>query len=453
MKKALIFGTVFLAVSSVTPSYTNLVSPVAAASTTNAEVSYLDIKGHWAQKEIEYLASKGVIGGYADGTFKPGATVTRAQFSKILAGVMEVQSDKLAFSNMNGHWSAPYVNGLVAEGIIVPSEFSNGYNPNLEITRLEMAKMIARGLAKESLLWKEALIGIQELEFINLPFNDQSSLNVSDMPYIALANGSGIVNGTEKGSFDANGKATRAQATVMLKRYLDTKDKAPALDQLLTKFKGEKSIHAYSKTEMEKWIDREADIARLYNKPIQNKMWNNSLKELNGFMLKSQGEAYFNKYFIQPAAGYMDVFFNRNYKTIGEQFKKDLRYYIKSSQTHKGVEYTAMKTLPKYFDVVVQDTKNEKQISESIFVTNETLYYQLDDSIRTHDRVRGTQYIRYTSGTNLPKGVQLNKWYKRDIEVQLKNFAINGSSTIKWATTMWAFDGHYPITSFVELKK
>lgn len=43
-----------------------------------------DVKGHWAEPSIRKAIEKGVIKGYADGTFKPDEPVTRAQLAVIL---------------------------------------------------------------------------------------------------------------------------------------------------------------------------------------------------------------------------------------------------------------------------------------------------------------------------------------------------------------------------------
>ena len=37
---------------------------------------------------IQTMAAQGVISGYADGTFKPGASITRGQMAKILYNLM-----------------------------------------------------------------------------------------------------------------------------------------------------------------------------------------------------------------------------------------------------------------------------------------------------------------------------------------------------------------------------
>ena len=41
--------------------------------------------GHYAASAIDTCVSKGIASGYSDGTFKPGDTVTRAQFCVMLA--------------------------------------------------------------------------------------------------------------------------------------------------------------------------------------------------------------------------------------------------------------------------------------------------------------------------------------------------------------------------------
>ncbi|KRE56801.1 hypothetical protein ASL11_34165 [Paenibacillus sp. Soil750] len=74
---------------------------------------------------------------------------------------------------------------------------------------------------------------------------------MSDVPYIALANSSDIINGYDDGTFRMDRSATRAEATVMLKRYLDAKNKKPVLNELLAKFKGELDVQKFSKTQLE----------------------------------------------------------------------------------------------------------------------------------------------------------------------------------------------------------
>lgn len=49
-----------------------------------AKSRFTDMAGHWAAADVEKAAELGIIGGYEDGTFKPDASLTRAQFVTIL---------------------------------------------------------------------------------------------------------------------------------------------------------------------------------------------------------------------------------------------------------------------------------------------------------------------------------------------------------------------------------
>ncbi|WP_148092069.1 S-layer homology domain-containing protein, partial [Paenibacillus sp. 598K] len=49
---------------------------------------FLDLAGHWAQREVMAAASLGIIQGYPDGTFRPGRQVSRAELATILHRVI-----------------------------------------------------------------------------------------------------------------------------------------------------------------------------------------------------------------------------------------------------------------------------------------------------------------------------------------------------------------------------
>ncbi len=265
LKKTLLLTALLLGATSVAQPIS--VPNVEAASSVKV---FPDIQGHWAQSDIEVLVNSGAINGFEDGTYRPQGTITRAQFSKILAVLMGSESTNLAFSNMKNHWAGKYVNGLEDDGIIIASEYPNGYNPEQKISRLEMSKMIARGLSSGNSSWKATFNGFEKLKYIKVPFKDKSKISISDMPYVALANGSGIVRGRTDGSYDPQGLATRGEAATMLNRYLNAKGMTPAIDELVNQYKGEKSIHDYSKSEFEGWIDKDSDLKRLNNHPIVN---------------------------------------------------------------------------------------------------------------------------------------------------------------------------------------
>lgn len=61
-----------------------LLTKAYAMQASNSSVSFTDIKGHWAESSIIKVASSNLAKGYDDGSFKPDATATRAEFAQFI---------------------------------------------------------------------------------------------------------------------------------------------------------------------------------------------------------------------------------------------------------------------------------------------------------------------------------------------------------------------------------
>lgn len=72
-----------------------------------------DIAGQTNQTAIEFLREKGIINGYADGTFRPDATINRAELLKVLIKMTGVEPSKdlyaRCFPDVKNEWFAPFV--------------------------------------------------------------------------------------------------------------------------------------------------------------------------------------------------------------------------------------------------------------------------------------------------------------------------------------------------------
>jgi len=56
----------------------------------NKSVTFKDLKSsHWAYRDIKILASNDLTQGYEDKTFRPDQTITRAEFSTLMARVLK----------------------------------------------------------------------------------------------------------------------------------------------------------------------------------------------------------------------------------------------------------------------------------------------------------------------------------------------------------------------------
>ncbi len=60
------------------------IAPLAITTPTLAQSKFSDIQTSWAQACITQLANQGIISGYPDGTFRPTAPVTRAEFAAMV---------------------------------------------------------------------------------------------------------------------------------------------------------------------------------------------------------------------------------------------------------------------------------------------------------------------------------------------------------------------------------
>lgn len=104
-----------------------------------------DIDGHWSKDYVEYGVQKGYINGYEDGSFRPEATVTRAEFSKMInASVGIAKTADISFNDISsGDWYYQEVRKAVYAG------YTNGYEDDTfraenRITREEAAVILSR---------------------------------------------------------------------------------------------------------------------------------------------------------------------------------------------------------------------------------------------------------------------------------------------------------------------
>lgn len=120
---------------------------------------YSDVKStDWFNNAISTLSNMGIIDGYPDGTFRPNAGITRAEFAKIAVSffkdnVRETIGDR--FSDIHGKWYTEYVN-LANELAIVNGYPDGTFRPDNKIIRAESMTIVNNTLrrtpCKEGLL-------------------------------------------------------------------------------------------------------------------------------------------------------------------------------------------------------------------------------------------------------------------------------------------------------------
>jgi len=104
-----------------------------------------DVSGHWAESEINKWVEKGIVKGYGDGNFGPEDTITRAEFTALLARIFNFvkSSDKVFPDVSDTAWYADTVSKSVAADIIKGDDTGN-FRPDDSISRQEAAVILYR---------------------------------------------------------------------------------------------------------------------------------------------------------------------------------------------------------------------------------------------------------------------------------------------------------------------
>lgn len=181
--------------------------------------TFSDLSKHWSKADIELMASKLIVKGTSNTKFAPNAVVTRAEFAAMVVRALGISEDQAAasFKDVSSkNWFAGAVGAAVKAGIVKGYD-SNSFKPNASITREEMAVMISRALAFAG---KQPAGAASQLN----AFKDKASIEAWAKQAVAQAVEAKIIKGQTGGNFAPDSKATRAEATVMLKRLLEYVD-------------------------------------------------------------------------------------------------------------------------------------------------------------------------------------------------------------------------------------
>lgn len=107
-------------------------------------------KGYWAANYIGYMQQFGIITGYSDGSFRPDAPVTRAEFAAIASRFEKLTEGSKSFIDVpDTYWAARYINFAATRGWV--TGYSDGtFKPENTITRAEVAAVTCRLLERSA---------------------------------------------------------------------------------------------------------------------------------------------------------------------------------------------------------------------------------------------------------------------------------------------------------------
>ena len=107
--------------------------------------AFSDVAGTTHEAAITAVAAAGIAGGFPDGTFRPGAAVTRGQMASFLMRALELEGATPPFEDAVGTTHAIAI-GAVAEAGIAGGFPDGTFRPGAAVTRGQMASFLARGL-------------------------------------------------------------------------------------------------------------------------------------------------------------------------------------------------------------------------------------------------------------------------------------------------------------------
>ncbi|HBS47509.1 MAG TPA: hypothetical protein DEA91_29135 [Paenibacillus sp.] len=174
-----------------------------------------DMIGHWAQKDVETLASKLIINGMTDRTFAPASQVSRAQFAALLVRGLGLSTESLSnvFADVRATaWYAQDVNTAAKLGL-VQGVGEGKFSPDSRITREQMVVMIMNAV--------QLVQGDHRAETqIRTPFADQNQISDYASSAVIEAAEKGLIKGKTETTFAPQDAATRAEAAMMIKQIL-----------------------------------------------------------------------------------------------------------------------------------------------------------------------------------------------------------------------------------------
>lgn len=380
----------------------------AASGQTFKDVS----KTHWAYSAVETVAAKKLVAGYQDGTYRPNGQVTRAELAAFLARAFDgnERGAEPFVDVASNHWAVDAINEGIALGFIKPSEYKNNkFEPNKAMTRAEIARWLTNGLIASNADYKKAVseMANSSLTLIPIPEFFKGGVNKSDLPYIGVAMGTGLLSGYTDYTFKPNGNTSRAEVAAILIRYLDAMKKDP------TKFVGLNELREVANTGSN--MESIAGLTATNNNRTFDGLRQEGYKFTSGI-----GTTYINRVLMidvrdkkNPKGIFKNMMLNQKGDTpLGEWLSKGAYFYIAehrfvpSKSNINGLSYYQANGVPELYSLggLFEDVSNKfgitrgRQADYSKLVTGQSKYLWFSGEIApsNYEKFPDSAFISHT---------------------------------------------------------
>jgi hypothetical protein len=209
----MIDGKYYAKINSLTSStYTVIYSPK----------TFKDVENHWAQKDINDMASRLIISGVGVELFEPERSITRAEFAAVMVRALGLGPEeyKNNYADVKaGEWYSKYISTAAHYGLV--SGYDDGtFKPEEKITRQEAMAILTRAMGVTR-LGEELEV---EARDILAAFSDDGDVSGWAEDSVAKCVKTGIVTGKDNGRIAPLDNITRAEAASMARRLLINSD-------------------------------------------------------------------------------------------------------------------------------------------------------------------------------------------------------------------------------------
>lgn len=188
-----------------------------------------DLTGHAYEPEIRKLMEMGIINGYKDGTIRPNAQVTRAEFAEMVVKSFELGTEAETASIEHAGFTSAATTAAVNFKDVLPGEWyynsisiavdagvikgypENIFKPNELITREQMSTMVSRALTAKGII-----IGVSETK--PMTFTDVSEIREEHKDNVRILSHLEIITGNEDNTFKPADSSTRWMVAVVMLR-------------------------------------------------------------------------------------------------------------------------------------------------------------------------------------------------------------------------------------------
>ncbi|MGB5970650.1 MAG: S-layer homology domain-containing protein, partial [Spirulinaceae cyanobacterium] len=195
-----------------------LSAPAVAQATSFPDVP----QGYWAKQYIEELTQRNIISGFPDGTFKPDAPVTRAQFSSLISGAFSKSETRSSINFVDvssNYWARSSIDKSYKTGFLSGYP-GNIFRPEQNIPREQVIVSLASGLNYTTGAVDSTL---------NY-YNDATSISSwARSPIAAATQRSMVVNYPTVKNLNPSRNATRAEVAAFIYQALVNQGQASAI--------------------------------------------------------------------------------------------------------------------------------------------------------------------------------------------------------------------------------